>query len=359
MKIDQEYVYPFNVTIQGVRGLAILMIFFLHAFSSALRYQWITIIPGIGFKHYLLMCGNAGVDIFFIIAGYLAVNSMINEISFAKYILKRIIRIYPVFLILLVFTYCIGPLFPHNFLSNISVRGFLSSFIFNVLLLPGILDRPPAIPVSWALSYIFLFYILWGISYRAYKNIHDSIFHVLALAVSSAGFIFFIYFHPRSIFFFIGIFVYYSEPYLKNHIRERSYYAFISIISLLLMISFLSLSEYKESKVYLIFIASTFGYLFFLLTIMNNKLIFINNSWGSRVMTFMGNISYSFYLIHGFGLYLIVKIFNKFDLMHFIHIGSLFLFIAISLIVSIFLSWVSYKFIEVRFTNEFLKKCFL
>lgn len=340
-----------NLIIQGCRGLAILMVFFLHAFDSALRSHWIIITPGNNVTSWLLMSGNVGVDIFFIISGYLAVQGMKNKISYWKYLIKRIIRIYPVFLLLLIFTYCVGPLFPNNFLSNITMPDLISSFLSNLLLLPGIINNPPAIPVSWALSYIFLFYVLWGAAYRSYESLQNSIFYVAGLVVSLAGFVFFIYIHPRSIFFIVGVFVCYSEPFFRKYALYEGYYSLAAGIFLLLMITILSVSNYATT---FIFMASFCGYLFFI------SILLIRNSpfhtfLTSRFMTFIGNISYSFYLIHGFALYLVVRIFRKFYFMHSPQAGFLILFMAISILLAVILSWVSYTYIEVRFTNKYLR----
>ncbi|MDN3694497.1 acyltransferase family protein [Chryseobacterium tructae] len=79
----------FRNDIQGIRGLAFLLVFIFH-----LHYHWL---PG----------GFIGVDIFFVISGFLMTSIIMGEkeksdFSFYNFYLKRLKRIFPAYLFLLI-----------------------------------------------------------------------------------------------------------------------------------------------------------------------------------------------------------------------------------------------------------------
>lgn len=343
-----------NYTIQGCRGLAILMVFLFHAWGETIAKGWIHISHGNNLWYYLSISGASGVDIFFIISGYLAVSSIKNANSFFTYLYKRIIRIYPVYIILLVFTFCVGPLFPHNFLSHISLKDFILSFLFNLTLFPTIFYKPNAILVTWALSYIFLFYVLWGIFYRSFVNIRESIGFIIIFILSLCGFALFVHFHPQAIFFIIGILVHRTEPFIKYHLKDWNIYSIFTLTALLMMISLLAVSKYINANAHLIFMSSLFGYVFFLLVITFDSLF--STFLQSPPLIFVGNISYSFFLIHPFVLYVFKKLFAHFHPLDYNRFVLSLSFIITSFFVSILLGWILFDLIEVKFTNKYLRK---
>lgn len=109
--------------IDGLRGVAVLAVVGYHAFPN-----WL---PG----------GFIGVDIFFVLSGFL-ISSIIfqnienNSFDFLDFYSRRIRRIFPALLVLLVFCYGFGwfILFPHEYQQLgkhiASSAGFISNFIF-------------------------------------------------------------------------------------------------------------------------------------------------------------------------------------------------------------------------------------
>lgn len=89
-------IYPaYRPDIDGLRAVAVLSVLFFHAFPSVL--------PG----------GFVGVDVFFVISGYL-ISSIVfrglelGKFSFAEFYSKRIKRIFPALITVLVATYAFG-----------------------------------------------------------------------------------------------------------------------------------------------------------------------------------------------------------------------------------------------------------
>jgi peptidoglycan/LPS O-acetylase OafA/YrhL len=104
--------------------------------------------------------GFIGVDFFFVISGYLIYGIVVRKaIDYRAFAVRRIERIYPVFLVMLAI-YAVLELIsgaegklPHTRLE-IAIY-----FAQNVLLLPGIFSIKPLITVSWSLSFEIFYYL--------------------------------------------------------------------------------------------------------------------------------------------------------------------------------------------------------
>jgi len=95
---DRTY-YP---ALDGIRGIAILLVVFFHNF---------------GFINYFVF-GWLGVDLFFVLSGYLITDILIKAIGSKDYLKKfytrRIVRIFPIYYLLLIIMLLILP----NFISH-------------------------------------------------------------------------------------------------------------------------------------------------------------------------------------------------------------------------------------------------
>ena len=144
---------------EGLRGLAVLLVFFVHfyaLFAHNLRGgSWLH-----GVFHFLGVIGNTGVDLFFVMSGYLIYGALIRrEVGYGKFTRRRVERIYPTFLVVFVIYLILSALFP---MENKIHGSFLTAgryVLANLFLLPGIFAIKPIVTVAWSLSYEFLFYL--------------------------------------------------------------------------------------------------------------------------------------------------------------------------------------------------------
>ena len=107
-----------------LRGISILLVFFYHLKIS---YS----------KTYLFPGGYLGVDIFFVISGYLItsilhLNFKENKFSFKEFFLRRFLRIVPVYIFVILLTLVIGyfVLIP-NQLVDLSKSSISSTFFYS------------------------------------------------------------------------------------------------------------------------------------------------------------------------------------------------------------------------------------
>jgi exopolysaccharide production protein ExoZ len=143
---------------EGVRGFAVLLVFSVHfhsLFSSWLSPESLLFRVSTFFG----TIGHSGVDLFFMLSGYLIYGKLIRRPGgYARFLKRRAWRIYPVFAVALTaylflhFTVAPNPAMPTGF------RPAAVYVLQNVLLLPGVLQIQPLLTVAWSLSYEVFFY---------------------------------------------------------------------------------------------------------------------------------------------------------------------------------------------------------
>ncbi|MEO8036829.1 MAG: acyltransferase, partial [Acidobacteriota bacterium] len=146
-------------SMEGLRGFAVFLVFLVHYVT--LTAPWVdaasrTSVAGAVLRN----VGNSGVDLFFVLSGYLIYGNLIRKgRPFLAYARRRIQRIYPTFLavfvlyLLLSFVFSGQSKLPHG---TIAASGYV---LANLLLLPGLLPIEPLITVAWSLSYEVFYYL--------------------------------------------------------------------------------------------------------------------------------------------------------------------------------------------------------
>lgn len=145
---------------EGTRGFAVALVFLVH--YTTMVHPWVT--PGSmleAFGDSLHILGSAGVDLFFILSGYLIYGSLISrEQAFTPFIKRRIRRIYPAFLVVFVIYVALSFASPAD--NRIPAGSWPATLylVQNLLLLPGLQGVQPMIVVSWSLGFEMLFYLV-------------------------------------------------------------------------------------------------------------------------------------------------------------------------------------------------------
>ena len=104
--------------------------------------------------------GHAGVDLFFVLSGYLISGAMIHRHRpFLDFMGKRISRIYPTFLAVFILYFLLSYLFPERSKMPVNVEAAGVYLLQNLFFLPGMIDVEPMTVVSWSLSNEFFFYL--------------------------------------------------------------------------------------------------------------------------------------------------------------------------------------------------------
>jgi len=108
--------------------------------------------------------GGAGVDIFFVLSGFIITYTNLKFISKADYFVffakRRIVRIYPTYWIIISLFLLLQVILPSFYRSHFSFD--LKNILSTYLLFPG---HVMVNGVSWTLSYEIFFYLLFSLSF--------------------------------------------------------------------------------------------------------------------------------------------------------------------------------------------------
>jgi len=142
--------------LQVLRGLAALLIVFIHLGVAESRYGSL-----LGFRFLDgFRIGTAGVDIFFVISGFVMVLVTRNRnVDSKTFLLNRLSRIYPnywIYYFLILGTWLIQPAWVNS--SMVGEPAFLSSFV----LLPS--QGVPVVSVAWTLEFELYFYFMFALT---------------------------------------------------------------------------------------------------------------------------------------------------------------------------------------------------
>lgn len=119
--------------------------------------------------------GALAVNVFFILSGYLIASSWTHSSSFMSYLIRRMSRIFPALIVVVLFSLLIiGPIFTsltiNEYFANPETWKYLMViFLFPTNSLPGVFENlpyPSAINGSlWTLRYEFAMYLLVPLAY--------------------------------------------------------------------------------------------------------------------------------------------------------------------------------------------------
>lgn len=176
---------------EGMRGFAVFLVFVVHYVT--LITLWIAADPALASAAPMIHAiGNTGVDLFFMLSGFLICGTLISrQQRFSCFIWRRAHRIYPTFMAVFVVYTALSFIFPdENKIPHVVGAG-QSYLAANFFLLPGLFPIEPMITVAWSLSYGMFYYMaiplivaLFGLR-TCSRQMRVAIF--LALAVASAA----------------------------------------------------------------------------------------------------------------------------------------------------------------------------
>ena len=339
--------------IQVLRGIAALLVVLFH-----FRHYINDVYPIKDLGDRLFLFGEAGVDLFFVISGFIIVysSSNKNDNTFLHFIIKRFFRLYPLYFSMLSVYLILYHDEPFQF-ENIIKSYFLVPIDYNA---KGPWFGLSAIYTAWTLTYELYFYVVFSIAIifsHKYRALLCAVFILLIIGFSQK----FIYGHffldpitqkktlnsvvynlifisnPLIIDFILGMFVAYMykayEKLCFNKLVLTSFSLVLLTLAVIFMVSHVTAYVGPRSWG----ICSAIIVLSVLIISKNADLIY------PRVLIYLGEMSYSIYLNH-----VVVK------KIAFSYIGSLGLFahgdggiILFSLIIStLCLSFITYNFIE-------------
>lgn len=287
---------------EGLRGFAVFLVFLVHYVT--LTEPWISATPDFDlFTTSLHTVGHAGVDLFFVLSGYLIYGSLIKrDQPFITFISRRAQRIYPAFLVVLMIYVLLSFAFPAENKIPQQALPALSYLFQNLLLLPGLFPIEPIITVAWSLSYEMFYYLVLPvvIALLGLRTLSSRWRTTFFLGVALLTVIYGAMLNGpiRLVMFISGILLY--EAMSDSHIPSPpSYIGFLALIlGLTGMLMPMGGAAGSALKIAVLFVT------FFILCLacFRRPTAWLARGFSWTPLRWLGNMSYSYYLLHGLTL---------------------------------------------------------
>lgn len=286
-----------NANIHGLRGLAASMVFLFHVYDMSVTSNVIAeaALPA----RMALQALSGGVELFFMISGYLITGSLLRHANIKNFLIDRAIRIYPVFLALHIPLFLAAPFLGYKWLTGIGFGEWLQAFVANALFLPGVFDLPLLQLNAWSLSYEAAFYLLSAFIYFMVAQQLPMRSTIAACLIGVA-----LLLYPTAGYFLVG-----ALTYKLLHAKTTPTFNLPRWLSVLAALTVLGLHgfvtsldrgvrgpvlEFSLSHWHLLGVLP--GLIFFTALARGGTLF--DGLLRHRISQYLGDISYSFYLIH-------------------------------------------------------------
>jgi len=319
----------------------------------------------------ILSIGGLGVELFFVLSGFLITYLLLTEekntkeISIKDFYIRRILRIWPLYYLIVILAFFVFPHFKPFLLPVYSEQlaaHYWQALLLFVLFLPNLALSGfglvvPYASQAWSVGVEEQFYLIWPILMKYFKNKLVVLLSVvvLYLLIKFIGFRFikhFLFWNEwlellRAFWssFKIdcmaigGIFSYLL--FTKHKVLKLLFNRYLFLSALVLVLSMIVFSievPYITQEVY----AILFGIIILNLANNRNSGLILEN----KIFNYLGKISYGLYMYHVIAIVFCIQLFRHFGWLHY-HIILLFSCLS----VTILLASISYKFVEKRFIS--------
>jgi peptidoglycan/LPS O-acetylase OafA/YrhL len=298
------------VEVDGLRGLAILLVFLFHYFKNSVVGHSV----GLSIALAPLRLSWSGVDLFFVISGYLIAGNLFSFKESANYYrtfyLRRFCRILPLYYLWLLIFVILLPLAPNALTGTFNVSIPLWSYVAfcqNILMTIRKTLGSQWLFITWSLAVEEQFYLILPILIR--RTTRRALVALLLFALISAPVTRVLFLMRgyaagslailicRADALSLGVLIALMAPY-HNRIRQRRPLFYLSFAILWLGTIYFAFGRYG---VPIIAIRGTWLALFYanilILSIVSpgpiERLVF-----GNRLLIRLGTISYAVYLFH-------------------------------------------------------------
>lgn len=346
--------------LDGLRAIAALSVAFFHIanwfhYPKTKFYNAVQVVFSFGGNG-----GKLGVTFFFILSGFLITFLMFKEqtkygsINISSFYLRRVLRIWPLYYLTLLVGFVIYPFimnlegYPYNesaspFLYSIFATNF--DHIYNGHPSIGILG------VQWSVAVEEQFYLIWPILFFLFNDKRYFPYLLIILFISSEVFLHYTqdwsisYYHLLSNLRYLSfgaILAYITYLYsnkvvlfLNKITKKMNFFIYTFCLSLLLF------QQKLPALYFLDLIVHFLPFFFFGFVIIEQN--FSENSFlkisSFKPLNWLGKISYGIYLLHMIAVYFVLSMFSKnreFTLP----------FVLLTIALTIYISYLSYRYIE-------------
>ncbi|MCC6778988.1 MAG: acyltransferase [Hyphomicrobiales bacterium] len=279
----------FNNAVHALRALATAMVFAAHMLDSFNTYFYPDHAALNLAMPYVKRLGTFGVELFFVISGYVIMSS-VDRYSLREFFLRRFIRIYPVFAFFTLLFFALNAV-SRAFPGKLS----LVDLLLNLGFINIYLGTPALSPNAWSLTFEANFYLMAGLGCAFLRTRR-----VAALVALAAAALAFLAVFPIAAYFLVGCILYFVR-------RPTSALRSAVEVSVLLLWCLLAAVVIRTSDgperaswaMNTLLLGAT-GLFFFLAS--GRGSVFASLA-AFRPVFFLGTISYSFYLAHPYAYF--------------------------------------------------------
>lgn len=309
--------------------------------------------------------GILGLDYFFVLSSFLISWNILSEkkktgeFNIIKFLIRRTLRIWPLYFFILLLGYGYSFLFSgYNSTEPLPELYYFLFFIINFYVIDHGSNFLFFLVFLWSISIEEQFYLFWAILIKFFKiNLK---WVSIALIIISVIFRFFhldssptLYFHTVSTLGNFGVggliaYLSFNKTFLHTWIEnvKKEISAIIFITLLVSIFCYPWLIEFQYFKLFSkIYYSLFFGYYILEQSFAKDKLI---NPYKNKTITYIGKISYGLYCYHGVVITLLIKALMFFDYQE--TYWHTFLIYPVTIaIVTIIIAHLSYRYFESYF----------
>jgi peptidoglycan/LPS O-acetylase OafA/YrhL len=308
---------------EGLRGLAVSLVFLVHYDGLFAR----GLVPGSNSRAisaFLGMLGNWGVELFFLLSGFLIYGYLIRKaVPAGEFLARRVQRIYPTFLLVFGAHLAVALLFTRHQHLPAGLGAVLRYVVENLLLLPGVFPIHPLVTVTWSLSYEVFFYLTIPLLIGAFRLRSRTrrwriLFFASLLAVYWGFALFGAAFHLRLSMFVAGILLYETIHGGAGELRLKAAGEYLAIAGLCAGLVIATLLHGNASPVQTLSEPYDFRKLTPTAILWVSMYLFCLYCFGRkgpsarvfawRPLRLFGNMSYSYFLLHASVLHLLLPL---------------------------------------------------
>lgn len=358
--IKQKIYFP---NLNGLRFIAVFLVIIHHIEQLKSIFKMDNYWGKIPF---IEIIGKLGVVLFFVLSGFLitylllAEEQLLKRISVREFYIRRILRIWPLYFLIIILAFFVLPnidifVLP-GFDKSVIYSDFLAKLLLYIFFFPNLvltlLGVVPYASHTWSIGTEEQYYLVWPILLKIFKKSRLTIMLAIIVLYLVIGKMLLTHYSDNvpyvgvikafwstfnidcmAIGGLFAILLFNNSKFLKFLQNDVLFYATIIIVSVLML-----------KGVYIPYFHFEFYALLFGIIILNfasNKKIKI--SLENKVLNFLGNISYGLYMYHPIGIVLAIVISLSIDLK-----TNWFIY-PISFLTTIAMAWLSYKYFESYF----------
>ncbi len=322
--------------------------------------------------------GGLGVVFFFVLSGFLITYLLLEEkkvsntISVKKFYLRRILRIWPLYYLVIVLGFFVLPhvsFIDIPFLTRHLNNGFWSNFSLYMLLLPNLafafFGAVPHVGQTWSIGVEEQFYILWPWLIKYSKNVlRTLLIFMIGFILLKIVVLFLVRTFPGNEFLLVvkpflamtkmesmaiggmGAYLLFNKMYI-----QRLYNNMILLSAIVFCVVLIYFTPaFIQDGIHLVY---SVLFLVIIINVSSNPNSFLKLE--GRIFKTLGNISYGIYMYHMIVIAVVVGVLNKMEFKVDNGILSQLTVYSLSTLLTIFLSWISYNFFEKAFLKLKIK----